>query len=97
VSPLTSACQIEAVPLSQSARLRLTASSSDSARARVTFSSSCCPETCFPSPIGYIETDTTFDRSGHVAPHMSLKFRACFRGQSAVISSGQSNSLGSMP
>jgi hypothetical protein len=26
-----------------------------------------------------------FDRSGHLAPHMSLKFRACFRGQSAVI------------
>jgi hypothetical protein len=32
------------------------------------------------SPTGYIETYTTFDRSGHLAPHGSLKFRACFRG-----------------
>jgi len=38
---------------------------------------------------------TTFDRSGHHAPHWSFKLRACLRGQSAVISSDQSNSLAS--
>jgi hypothetical protein len=40
---------------------------------------------------------TTFGKSGHLAPQMSFKFLACFRGQSAVISSVQSNSLASMP
>jgi hypothetical protein len=45
----------------------------------------------------YIEDYTTFDRSGHLAPHWSFKLRARFRGQSAVISSDQSNSLASMP
>src|SRR5215472_13680954 len=40
---------------------------------------------------------TTFDRSGHRAPHWSFKFRACLRGQSAVISSDHSNSLASRP
>jgi hypothetical protein len=40
---------------------------------------------------------STFGKSGHLAPHWSFKFRACFRGQSAVISSDQSNSLALMP
>jgi hypothetical protein len=40
---------------------------------------------------------TTFGRSGHRPPHWSFKFRASFRGQSAVISSDQSNSFASMP
>jgi hypothetical protein len=39
----------------------------------------------------------TFGRSGHRAPQISFKFFACLRGQSAVISSDQSNSLASMP
>jgi hypothetical protein len=33
-------------------------------------------------------------KSGHHAPHWSFMLRACFRGQSDVISSDQSNSLG---
>jgi hypothetical protein len=37
------------------------------------------------------------DKSGHRAPQISLRLFACFRGQSAVISSDQSNSLASMP
>jgi hypothetical protein len=36
---------------------------------------------------------TTFDKSGHRAPHWSFKVFACLRGQSAVISSDQSNSF----
>jgi len=35
---------------------------------------------------------TTFDKSGHLAPHGSCSLRATLRGQSAVISSDQSNS-----
>ena len=43
------------------------------------------------------ERYTTFGKSGHLAPHWSFKFRACFRGQSAVISSDHVNSLASIP
>jgi hypothetical protein len=49
------------------------------------------------SPISYFEGYTTFAKSGHRAPHWSFKLRACLRGQSAVISSDQSNSFASMP
>jgi hypothetical protein len=44
-----------------------------------------------------VNLHTTFDKSGHHAPHISFKFIACLRGQSAVISSLQSNSLASIP
>jgi hypothetical protein len=40
---------------------------------------------------------TTFSQSWHRAPHCSFKFRACFRGQSAIISAEHSNSFASMP
>ena len=40
---------------------------------------------------------TTFRRFGHLAPQMWLRFVTCLCGQSAVISSDQSNSLASMP
>jgi hypothetical protein len=40
---------------------------------------------------------TTFGKSGHRAPHISFKFFACLRGQSAVTSSLQSNNLAWMP
>jgi hypothetical protein len=42
----------------------------------------------------YFEDYTTFDRSGHRIPHWPFKFRACLRGQSAVISSEHSKQLG---
>jgi hypothetical protein len=40
---------------------------------------------------------TTFDRSGHRAPHESCSLRAILRGQSAVISFDHSNSFASTP
>jgi hypothetical protein len=40
---------------------------------------------------------TTFGRSRHRAPLWSFKFRDCFRGQLAVISSDHSNSFASIP
>jgi hypothetical protein len=40
---------------------------------------------------------TTFGRSGHLAPHWSYRFARRLRGQSAMISSDQSDSLASIP
>jgi len=50
-----------------------------------------------PRDLARTHRHTTFGRSGHRAPQISLRFIACLRGQSAVISSDHLNNLASMP
>ena len=50
-----------------------------------------------PERSNSVASQTTFGKSAHRAPHMSLRFFACFRGRSAVISFVQSNSLAPIP
>jgi uncharacterized protein YjhX (UPF0386 family) len=56
---------------------------------RQTQGSSDARVTCLTGTYNFDDCHTTLDRSGHRAPHISLRFFARLRGQSAVISSDQ--------